>query len=223
MDMETIRGMIVETLTNGPFGENCFLVGDDETKKAILIDPGDEEGRIHARVEALGLDVQEIVNTHAHVDHAGAVSPLKRMLSVPFAIHPDERELLSHLPRTAAMFGLPTKEVPEVDRDLSAGEELTLGSLTARVLLTPGHSAGGCCFFFADQKVVFVGDTLFAGSVGRTDLPGGSSKTLITSIQEQLLTLDGDVRVFCGHGPDTTIEAERRHNPFLQPGSPLAF
>lgn len=215
--------LIVETVTNGPFQENCFIAGDATTRKAILVDPGDEEELILARVRELDLEVTEIVCTHTHIDHAGAVAPLKRMLGVNFAVHPGELPGLQHLPRAAAMFGLPTKEVPEVERELNAGDVVLVGELSAEVLFTPGHSAGGICLLFAEQKVVLVGDTLFCGSVGRTDLPGGDGKTLLASIKEQLLCLDDDVVAYSGHGPETTIGAERKSNPFLQPGNPFLF
>lgn len=216
--MQTHNGLLVELLTNGPFMENCFIAADEASRQAIVIDPGDEEDRILERVRSLELNVLEIVNTHGHVDHAGAVGPLKRALGVPFAIHAGEREWLQHMPRQARMFGLVSREVPEVDRELKDGEEIQVGELTARVLHTPGHSAGGCSFHFSDQRVVFVGDTLFAGSIGRTDLPGGSIDTLLASIREKLLSLDDDVWVYSGHGPVSTIGAERRTNPFLRPG-----
>jgi glyoxylase-like metal-dependent hydrolase (beta-lactamase superfamily II) len=117
------------------------------------------------------------------------------------------------------MFGLPSVDIPEADRELAAGELLPLGQLQAKVLFTPGHSAGGCCFHFAAQSVVFVGDSLFAGSIGRTDLPGGSLPKLLSAIRDQLLCLDDDVVVYCGHGPETTIGVERVDNPFLQAGA----
>ena len=215
--------LIVETVTNGPFQENCFIAGDAVTRKAILVDPGDQEELILSRVRELDLEVIEIVCTHTHIDHAGAVAPLKRMLGVNFAVHPGELPGLKLLPSAAAMFGLPQKEVPEVERELGPGEVVEVGGLKAEVLFTPGHSAGGICLHFAEQKVVFVGDTLFAGSVGRTDLPGGSGETLLASIKEQLLCLDDDVVAYSGHGPETTIGAERKSNPFLQPGNPFLF
>jgi len=214
-------GLKVETIVNGPIMGNCYLVGDGQSGKAWLIDPGDDEELILERVRAARLDVQLILCTHAHIDHAGAVAPLKRRLGVPFAIHPAEKDALSHLPRQAMMFGLPTVDIPEADRELSPGEVLELGQLQAKVLFTPGHSAGGCCFHFAAQRVVFVGDSLFAGSIGRTDLPGGSLPKLLAAIRDQLLCLDDDVLVYCGHGPATTIGAERADNPFLQAGALL--
>jgi len=217
--MQEYDGLLVETITNGPFAENCFLVADPTTKKAIVIDPGDEHERVVKIVEQAAVTVVEIVNTHGHIDHAGSVAPLKRALKVPFAIHPADRPWLENLAASAAMFGLPPKETPDVDRELAHDQALQVGDVTGRVLHTPGHTEGGCCLYFPDQKVVFVGDTLFAGSIGRTDLPGGSMSTLMKSIREQLLNLGDDVVVFSGHGPETNIGTERRSNPFLRPGA----
>jgi glyoxylase-like metal-dependent hydrolase (beta-lactamase superfamily II) len=215
--------LLVETLTNGPFMENCFIAADAATRRGILIDPGDEERRILETVKALDLEITEIVATHGHIDHAGAVAPLKRVLGVPFAIHPAERPWLEKLPHQAMMFGLSEKETPAVDRELAHGDVVRIGELEAQVLHTPGHSAGGICLLLQPQKTVFVGDTLFAGSIGRTDLPGGSFETLIEAIRVHLLGLPDDTTVYSGHGPATTVGAERRGNPFLQPGASLIF
>jgi len=208
----------VHTLVTGPFRENCHLVWDEATSEALVVDPGDEADRILAEVRQRGLDVKLLVCTHAHIDHVGAVAALKRTLGAPFALHRDELEVLKAVPRAAALFGLPEPEVPEVDRRLTHGDLIHLGSQTARVLHTPGHSPGGCCIHFEEAGLVLSGDTLFAGSVGRTDLPGGSTETLIVSIEEQLLALPETTVVHPGHGPATSIGAERQHNPFLQEG-----
>lgn len=209
------QGLLVETITNGPFFENCFLVADAESREAIVLDPGDEEERILERIRELELQVKQIVCTHGHIDHAGAVAPLKRVLGVPFAVHPAEAKLLESLPLQARMFGLPPKEQPVIDVELRDFEVIACGTLRAEVVLTPGHSPGGCCLYFAAEKVVFVGDTLFAGSIGRTDLPGGNADVLLISIRQRLLPLPDEVVVYSGHGPPTTIGAERRTNPFL--------
>jgi hydroxyacylglutathione hydrolase len=211
--------LIVEAIVNGPFQENCYLVGEAQSSKAWLIDPGDEAERIVERVQRRGLQVEHLLCTHGHIDHAGAVAPLKRALGVPFSLHPAERPWLAHLPSQAAMFGLPAIEVPEVDHELADGQTLQLGALQATVLFTPGHTAGGCCLHFPSHGVVFVGDTLFEGSIGRTDLPGGSLTALLASIRDKLLVLADDVIVYSGHGPRTTIGAERAGNPFIQPGA----
>jgi hydroxyacylglutathione hydrolase len=210
--------LIVETIVNGPFGENCYLAVDAGTRHALLIDPGDEENTILETVRRLGVEVQLIANTHAHIDHVGAVASLKRILGVPFAIHRAEEPWLAQLPAQAALFGLEPRDAPTVDRYLEDGDRITLGGLEAHVLYTPGHSAGGCCFHFAEDRVVFVGDTLFAQGIGRTDLPGGSTPRLLESIRKRLFTLPDDTQVHSGHGPSTEIGVERRTNPFLVEG-----
>jgi glyoxylase-like metal-dependent hydrolase (beta-lactamase superfamily II) len=216
--MSQHEDILIETLTIGPFMENSFIVADPETRQAIIIDPGDEEERILERVRTLNVKVREIINTHGHIDHAGAIAPLKRALGATFAIHPADRPWLEQLQQQAAMFGLPDIEVPEIDRDLEHGQTVEVGGIHGKVLHTPGHSAGGCSIYFEEPQVVFVGDTLFAGSIGRTDLPGGSMHTLLSSIRQHLLALDDAVTVHCGHGPSTTIGHERRSNPFLHAG-----
>ena len=213
--------LLVEAIVNGPFMENCYIAADAEQGKAILIDPGDEEERILEAVQRLKLEVQAIVCTHAHIDHVGSVGALQRQLKVPFYLHAEEKPALQHLASQAALFGLRAPELPQVDRALAQGDEIEVGRLRAEVRFTPGHSAGGCCLYFPAPRVVFVGDTLFAGSIGRTDLPGGSLERLLASIREQLLSLDDDVVAYSGHGPATRIGAERRDNPFLQPGARL--
>jgi len=210
--------LLVKTIVNGPFQENCFVVADAATQQAIMVDPGFDADQLAAVVRELDLTVTEIICTHAHIDHAGAVAPLKRLLGAPFAMHPGDHPVLQNLPASAQMFGLPEVELPEVERELSEGDEVKVGDVSGQVIHTPGHSPGGCCLHFADQKVLIAGDTLFAGSVGRTDLPGGSTQTLLENIKEKLLALPDETVVHCGHGPSTTIGAERAGNPFLQPG-----
>ena len=210
--------LLVKTIVNGPFQENCIMVADAETRQAIVVDPGFDADQLAAAVRELDLKVTEIVCTHAHVDHAGAVAPLKRLLGVSFAMHPGDHPVLQSLPATAQMFGLPPVEIPDVERELSEGDEVVVGRISGVVIHTPGHSPGGCCLHFPEQGVLIAGDTLFAGSVGRTDLPGGSTQTLLDNIKEKLLALPDETEVHCGHGPHTTIGAERSGNPFLQPG-----
>ena len=205
----------IETIENGPFRENCYVVADSSSRRGWLIDPGSEAERILARVRELRVQVEAIVNTHAHIDHIGAVEPIKRALGVPFMLHADEQPVLTLAPMAAKAFGLPPVEVPRVDQHLSTAKDLTLGQRQARVLLTPGHSPGGCCLYFATEGVIFVGDTIFAGSIGRTDLPGGDLQTLLASIDREILPLPDEVVAYCGHGPKTTIGHERAANPFL--------
>jgi hydroxyacylglutathione hydrolase len=202
-----------ETIVNGPFQENCFLIWDDETKKGAFVDPGDEAERLVRTARFLNVEVEGIYNTHAHIDHTAAVAKVKKMLGIPFALHPDDKFLLEGLPAQARMFGLQDVETPEVDQELFHGQKLVIAGHQAEVLHTPGHTPGGICFLFTGTVVV--GDTLFAGSIGRTDLPGGSMEQLINSIKEQLFALDDDMRVLSGHGPATSIGVERKYNPFL--------
>jgi len=203
----------VETIVNGPFQENCFLAWDDQTNNGIFIDPGAEPERLLQTAAKRGVELVGIYNTHGHIDHAGGVQPIKDALNIPFAIHPKDDFLLQILPDQARMFGVPSVSVPAIDTPLAHEDTFQVGTLTAKVIHTPGHSPGGVCFLFDDA--IFVGDTLFAGSVGRTDLPGGSTETLLESIHTRLLSLPDDLRVYSGHGPATTIGDERRRNPFL--------
>jgi hydroxyacylglutathione hydrolase len=205
----------VETIPNGPFVENCYILMDTGNRQGVLIDPGDEGERVLKRVEALGATIMGIYNTHAHLDHVGSVALIKRVLGVSFWLPPQEDILLKYLPQAAAMFGLPTPEVPTVDFPLNHGDQFKVGELTASVIATPGHSPGGGCFSFAAERVLISGDTLFARSIGRTDLPGGDHELLLKSIRTRLLVLPDDVTVYPGHGPATTIGDERRSNPFL--------
>lgn len=205
----------VETIVNGPFQENCFLVWDEQAKQGIFIDPGDEPARIARSATFLEIEILGIYNTHGHLDHAGGVAALKQQLAIPFAIHPADAFLLENMPGQARMFGLPPMDVPEIDRELAPGDVIRVGGSEATVLHTPGHTPGGVSFLFEKDEMVFVGDTLFAGSIGRTDLPGGSFKQLMSSIRTQLMSLDDGFDVLCGHGPPTTIGTERRYNPFV--------
>lgn len=210
-----MAALIVARATVGPFQENGYVVGDPETRDAVIVDPGDEAERFEALCAAHGLVPRLVVNTHAHLDHVGAVAALQARFGVPFLLHPGDRGWLENLPMQARMFGLPTPPVPAVDRWLSDGEELPLGSRTFRVIHTPGHTPGGCCLFFAADRVLFTGDTLFAGSVGRTDFPGGSWEDLEASIVGKLFPLGDDVVFHSGHGPESTLGHERRTNPFV--------
>ncbi len=206
----------IETITNGPFVENAFIVWDEGTKKGIIVDPGDEPDRIVRAGEFLGLEITEIVCTHGHIDHAGAVAEVKRLTQAPVTFHKDERPVLEHLASQARLFGLGEVETPEVDRWLEEGDEIEVGAHRARVIHTPGHTPGGCCLFFEDARILIAGDTLFQGSIGRTDLPGGSFEQIISSIKDKLFPLGDDVTVYCGHGPKTNIGLEKRINPFVR-------
>jgi hydroxyacylglutathione hydrolase len=210
--------MILEMLTVGPFQENCYIVGDETTGEGALIDPGDEAVRIALAVEQTNLEIGQIIVTHAHIDHVGAVAALVDEYACPVLMHAEAEPMLRDLPTQAMMMGLRFGKVPEVDRYIGDEEVLEVGGLRLGSLYTPGHAPGHLAFYVEGEGLVFVGDALFAGSVGRTDLQGGSMEVLMRSISERLLTLPDETRVLPGHGPETTIGVEQAHNPFLQGG-----
>lgn len=205
-------------LTVGPFQENCYVVGDEQTGVGALIDPGDEAARIAVAVEQTGLDIEKIVLTHAHIDHVGAVVDLVEEYSCPVLGHAESRPMLEQLPAQAMMMGLKFGEIPQIDTFIEDGETVEVGGLRLKSLYTPGHSPGHLAFYVEGEGAVVAGDALFAGSVGRVDLPGGDGPTLLKSIEERLLTLPEETVVHPGHGPETTIGHERDTNPFLQGG-----
>jgi len=214
-----MASLFVEAFPVGPIQANCVLLGDADAGELVVIDPGEEAEKIVDRVRASGLRATMILHTHGHLDHAGGTAELAGLLGpgVPIGLHPDEAELYSSLPMQAQMFGLETDPPPEPDLRFEHGQKLSVGGLELEIRHAPGHSPGGVCFVIsgADEELVVVGDVLFAGSIGRTDLWGGSFPLLEKSIREQLYTLPDDTRVICGHGPDTTIGRERSSNPFV--------
>jgi hydroxyacylglutathione hydrolase len=213
--------VIVERLIVGPFQENCYIIGDEESDTGALIDPGDEATRIALAVEQTGLAISRILVTHAHVDHVRAVAPLKDEYGCPVLMHREAEAELKAVSRQAMMMGLRFGKVPVVDGHIGDDEVLEVGSLRLRSLYTPGHAPGHLAFYVEEEGTVFSGDALFAGSVGRVDLPGGSMELLMQSIAERLLILPDETRVLSGHGPETTIGQERLYNPFLSGGEVL--
>ncbi len=211
--------MIVEMLTVGPFQENCYVVGDEVSGEGALVDPGDEATRIALAVEQTGLEIGQIIITHAHIDHVGAIASLVAEYVCPVLMHEEAEAMLKTVPQQAMMMGLRFGQVPKVDRHVADEEVLEVGSLRLRSLYTPGHAPGHLAFLVEGEKVVFSGDALFAGSVGRVDLPGGSMEVLMRSIEDRLMPLPDDTRVLSGHGPETTIGRERMTNPFLRGGA----
>ena len=208
--------MILEGFPVGPVQANCYLFGDDAAGEMFVIDPGDEPERVLAAVRRQRARVVAIVNTHAHFDHVQAVDAVRAETAAPFWIHEGEREVLAQGPaRARQMFGVDVPPSPVPSRWLADGDRLQVGRLTLVVRHTPGHSPGGVCLL--GDGLAFVGDTLFAGSVGRTDLPGASMDALLDSIARVLLPLPDDTVCYPGHGPETTIGEEKRSNPFVAP------
>lgn len=206
--------MIIESRAAGPFFKNGFLVACERTREAVLIDPGDEVDDLLSLVEGRGLIVRHILLTHAHVDHVTGVPAAKRALGVPVHLHRDDLFLYDNVAEQAAMFGLRVEPLPPVDAFYEPGEIIRFGDHQVRPWHTPGHCPGGVCL--QSGAHLFVGDTLFAGSIGRTDLPGGNLTTLLASIRDVLFAFGDEARVYPGHGPATTIGHERRTNPFLE-------
>lgn len=204
--------MIVDKLVVGPFASNCYIVGSESNKEGMIIDPGDEARRILNKVKDLKLDIKLIVLTHGHIDHTGALKEVKEATGAEVAIHGDDAKRL-HDRLVAVAFGLSYPKPPPPDRLLTDGESLDIGDFHFEVLHTPGHTPGGICLL--GEGVVFSGDTLFNYGVGRADLPGGNYNQLMDSLQTKLMTLPDNTIVYPGHGPDTTIGAEREGNPFL--------
>ena len=218
--------LIHEILPVGMLQCNCSIVGDPETREALVIDPGDEVERVLELLQRHDLKVRAIVSTHAHIDHVGGLAKLQRATGAPILMHPDDLELYLALPEQAAWLGIEPPETTEVDGFLSDGDELIWGGFQAQVIHTPGHSRGSMSLYLpADSAAtgparivtprLFAGDTLFAGSIGRTDLWGGSLDQILRSIHQKLLVLPEETLVYPGHGPATTIAGEKRSNPFL--------
>ena len=211
----------VTCFTVSQLAENTYLVGCEETKDAVFIDPGDEPDRLLKAAEESGFTVTKIVNTHGHFDHVGAVMAVKDALEIPFHLHKDDEPMLERLLQVGPMFGIGDGRIPVVDHYLEEGDTVEVGNLTAEVLFTPGHSPGHVSLYFAEEGCIFSGDVLFAGSIGRTDLPGASIATLMRSIEQVLLPLPLETVIYPGHGPATTIGQEKEQNPFLTGGMPF--
>jgi len=205
--------LIIKTLAVGPIMANCFIVGCEETLAAAIIDPGDEPDRILQALAESNLTAKIIINTHGHFDHVGANKRLKEVTGAPILIHSLDAPMLNQLADSAAAWGMAADNSPPPDRELQDGDEVTFGKIIFKVIHTPGHTPGGISLY--TEHEVFVGDTLFAGSIGRTDFPGGSFETLRESIQQKLFVLSDDLKVYPGHNQPTTIGVEKRTNPFV--------
>src|SRR5580698_3470793 len=194
---------IIETFPVGPLQCNCTILGDPVTHEAIVIDPGEEISRIHRRLSELGLKVTQILITHAHIDHVGGALLLKRLTGAPILLNENDLALLQMMDMQADWLGVETPETESPDASLQDGLKVGLDSYPAQVLHTPGHTQGSVCLYFKPLKLLVAGDTLFSGSIGRTDLPGGNSKQILDSIHSRLLVLPEDTHVLPGHGPIT--------------------
>jgi len=208
--------MILESFPVGPLQCNCTILGDEQTGEAIVIDPGEEVGRIQKRLAAHGLRLKQILVTHGHIDHVGGALKLKRLTGAPIYLNEGDLEQLALMQEQATWLGVETPETAPPDESLADGMTVGLAAYPAQVLHTPGHTQGSVSLLFAPLKLLVAGDTLFAGSIGRTDLPGGNYEQIIDSIHTRLLALPDETKVVPGHGPASTIGAERRSNPFLR-------
>jgi len=208
--------MIHEILPVGPLQCNCSVIGDETTREAMVIDPGDDVEDVLDRVRKHGLTVKQIVITHAHIDHVGGAMKVRAATGAPILLNQNDQALLKMLDQQAAWIGMASPGKVDIDQSLGQADKVKAGSLSAEVLHTPGHTEGSICLYFAPERKLIAGDTLFAGSIGRTDLPGGSFDKIIRSIHEKVLALPDETLVVPGHGPLTTIGEERESNPFLR-------
>jgi len=207
----------IESLVVGPFQSNCHVVACTETNDAVIFDAGDDAARILSLVRTMGVNVKAVVNTHAHLDHVAGLAGVVEALGVPVFMHADETPMYEGVGQQALMFGLPRPKTVPIHRWLAEGDVINVGKLRGEVMLMPGHSPGHIIVVFKDETPprAVVGDVLFQGSIGRTDLPGGDHATLIRSIKEKLFPLGDDIGFICGHGPGGRFGEERRSNPFL--------
>ena len=203
----------IHSLVTGPFQENSYIISDQVSNDCILIDPGDEAKKISILIDDNNLNPIAIINTHAHLDHIGAVDEIKKIYNVPFYLHYAEKPVLESYPISCRMFGMEAKPIPSVDHWIQKGGELRIGSFKFLIIETPGHTPGGCSFLI--DKSLFVGDTLFHGSVGRTDLPGGDWNMLEKSLLYLMNNINSDITIYSGHGVETNIGIEMEKNPFL--------
>ena len=207
--------MIHEILRVGPLQCNCSVIGDETSHEAMVIDPGDDVQEVLDLIRKHNLQVKQIVITHAHIDHLGGAMKLRAATGAPILLNQNDYALLKMLDAQAAWIGMPSPGKVDIDRSVTTGESVSAGSLTADILHTPGHTEGSICLYFAADKKLIAGDTLFAGSIGRTDLPGGSMQKILHSLHDTVLALPDETLVVPGHGPLTTIGEERETNPFL--------
>jgi hydroxyacylglutathione hydrolase len=207
--------MIHEIFPVGPLQCNCSIIGDETTREAMVIDPGDDIEDVLALVRKHNLQVKQIVITHAHIDHVGGAMKLRKATGAPILLNENDYDLLKLLDVQAAWIGVPAPDAVKIDNSITTGDTVKAGSHQATILHTPGHTEGSICLYFPAEKKLIAGDTLFAGSIGRTDLPGGSTPKILQSLHTTVLALPDETIVVPGHGPLTTIGEERQNNPFL--------
>ena len=213
--MANDRFMIHEIFPVGPLQCNCSVIGDDVSHEAIVIDPGDDIENVLAIVRKHKLQVKQIVITHAHIDHVGGAMKLRASTGAPILLNQNDYALLKMLDEQAAWLGMSSPGKVEIDQSIAQADTVKVGSIVADVIHTPGHTEGSVCLYFPAEKTLIAGDTLFAGSIGRTDLPGGSMQKILRSLNDKVLALPDETVVAPGHGPLTTIGDERESNPFL--------
>jgi len=205
--------LIIKDLVVGPLMANCFIFGCKKTREAVVIDPGGDADKILLSLADSELEVKYIINTHGHFDHVCGNGKMKDATGADILIHPLDAPMLGMLSSNAAVFGISVENSPPCDQTIEEGETISFGNISLKVIHTPGHTPGGISLY--TDGIVFVGDTLFAGSIGRTDFPGGDYDTLISSIKTKLFDMEDDMRVLSGHGPETSIGSEKRFNPFV--------
>lgn len=207
--------MIFEEIIVGPLSVNCFVLGCEKSLEGVVVDPGGDVEMIELVVKNHQLKIKTIINTHGHFDHVGGNNRVATSFGARLLIHQGDSYLLARVAEVASMYGMTGENSPEADDFLKDGMEITFGGYVIKVLHTPGHTQGGCCLYLKEEKIVITGDTLFADSIGRTDLPGGAHEQLLESIRTKLFTLPDHVTACPGHGPHTTIGHEKRCNPYF--------
>lgn len=208
--------MILKTLVLGALETNCYILGDEKTKKAVIIDAAAEADKILKEIKTIGAKVEKIINTHGHADHIAGVREVQDAINTEFFLHKDDLFLMEDFPEMSEYLGLNEKAAPKINGYLEDNNIVKVGDIEIKVIHTPGHTPGSVSFYIRREKILIAGDTLFAGSVGRTDFPGGSAKKITESIIKKLIPLGDDIIVYPGHGPATTIKEEKLHNIFIR-------
>ncbi|MEI6207872.1 MAG: MBL fold metallo-hydrolase [Desulfuromonadales bacterium] len=207
--------MIFEEIVVGPLSVNCFVLGCESSFDGVVVDPGGDVDEIERAVRKHSLKISSVINTHGHFDHVGGNCRAVASFNARLLIHPADTYLLGKVAEVAGMYGMAGENSPEPDKFLQDGMEIVFGNYVLKVLHTPGHTQGGCCLYIKNENMVITGDTLFADSIGRTDLPGGSHEQLLNSIRTKLFSLPDNVIAYPGHGPETTIGHEKKCNPYF--------